>query len=60
LARVDQHLPLHRERLYSPTETLSLFMTQTLNPDSSCQQTVNQYAIDRMANGLKPCSTNTG
>jgi hypothetical protein len=60
LERVDQHLPPHRERLYPPTETISLFMAQTLNPDSSCQQTVNQYAIDRMANGLKPCSTNTG
>ncbi len=60
LERVDQHLPPYRERLYPPTETLSLFMAQTLNPDRACQQAVNRYAVDRIANGLKPCSTHTG
>lgn len=60
LERVDRHLPPHRERLYPPTETLSLFMAQTLNPDRACQHTVNRYAVDRIANGLKPCSTHTG
>jgi hypothetical protein len=28
LDKVDRHLPPHRERLYPPTETLSLFMAQ--------------------------------
>jgi hypothetical protein len=60
LEKVEQHLPLHRERLYPPTDTLSLFMAQSLNPDSACQQVVNQHAVDRIANGLKPCSTHTG
>lgn len=60
LEQVDRHLPPHRERLYPPTETLSLFMAQTLNPDRACQHTVNRYAVDRIANGLKPCSTHTG
>ena len=60
LERVDPHLPAHRERLYPPTETLSLFMAQTLSPDRACQPAVNRYAIDRHANGLKPCSTHTG
>ena len=60
LEQVDQHLPPHRERLYPPTETLSLFMAQTLNPDRACQHIVNQYAVDRLDNGLKPCSTHTG
>ena len=60
LAHVDQHLPVHRERLYPPTETLSLFMAQTLSPDHACQQVVNRYAVDRHANGLRPCSTHTG
>jgi len=58
--RVDQHSPAHRERLYPPTETLSLFMAQTLSPDRTCQLAVNRYAVDRHANGLKPCSTHTG
>jgi hypothetical protein len=39
---------------------LSLFMAQTLNPDGACQRIVNQYAVDRVANGLRPCSTHTG
>jgi len=36
LDKVEQHLPPHRERLYPPTDTLSLFMAQSLNPDSAC------------------------
>lgn len=60
LERVDQQLPAHRERLYPPTETLSLFMAQTLNSDRACQPVVNRYAVDRHASGLKPCSTHTG
>lgn len=60
LDKVEQHLPPHRERLYPPTDTLSLFMAQSLNPDGACQRIVNQHAVDRVANGLKPCSTHTG
>jgi hypothetical protein len=60
LDTVEQHLPPHRERLYPPTDTLSLFMAQSLNPDGACQQIVNQHAVDRVANGLQPCSTHTG
>jgi hypothetical protein len=60
LDRVEQYLPPHRERLYPPTDTLSLFMAQSLNPDSACQQVVNRHAVERVANGLKPCSTHTG
>jgi hypothetical protein len=60
LDRVEQHLPPHRERLYPPTDTLSLFMAQSLNPDRACQQVVNRHAVERIANGLKPGSTHTG
>jgi len=35
-------------------------MAQTLNPDRACQHAVNRYAVDRLANGLQPCSTRTG
>ena len=58
--RVEHHLPPHRERLFPPTDTLALFMAQSLNPDGACQSVVNQHAMDRVANGLKPCSTRTG
>lgn len=57
---VDSHLPPHRERLLPPTTTLSLFMAQTLSPDASCKATINRHAVERMAQGLTPCSTATG
>lgn len=57
---VDQQLPAHRERLFPPTTTLSLFMAQTLNADASCQATMDRHVVERIANHLSPCSTATG
>ena len=37
-----------------------MFMAQTLNADASCQATVDRHAVERIANGLTPCSTVTG
>jgi hypothetical protein len=34
----ESHLPEHRERLYPPTVTLSMFMRQVLDADGSCQR----------------------
>jgi len=31
-----------------------------LNSDTSCQNTVNSHTVERVFNGLKPCSTQTG
>lgn len=56
----EEHLPEHRERLFPPTVTLSIFMGQTLNADGSCQQAVNGWAVRREAEGLSECSTRTG
>jgi hypothetical protein len=60
LNEVEALLPDHRERLFPPTETLSLFMAQVMSADQSCQQIVNQAAIQRLAMGLPACSTHTG
>jgi len=60
LNEVEAHLPEHRERLFPPTETLSLFLTQVMSADQSCQHIVDQAAIQRMAMGLPSCSTHTG
>jgi hypothetical protein len=60
LDRVDQLSPEHRERLFPPTETLSMFLAQALTADGSCQQIVNQAAVQRLIAGLPPCSTHTG
>jgi len=57
---VEEQLPNHRERTYPPTATLSLFLSQVMSPDSSCQNTVNNHAIERAFNGLSPCSIKTG
>ena len=60
LDAVEAQLPEHRERFYPPTVTLSLFMTQVLSSDGSCQNAVNGYVVGRVFNGLEPCSTGTG
>lgn len=52
--------PEHRERMYPPTVTLSMFMRQTLDADSSCQKAVNGWAAQCVACALKPGSTRTG
>lgn len=60
LDQVDALSPVHRERLYSPAQTLSLFMAQTLSADGSCQAAVNRHTVERVANALPACSTSTG
>jgi IS4 transposase len=60
LSTVEELLPEHRERLYPPTETLSMFLAQALNEDRSCQKAVNDAAIKRIMAGLPPVSTATG
>jgi len=57
---IEQFQPAHRERVFPPTDTLALFLSQVQNTDSSCQNIVNQYAVQRMRSGLPVCSTHTG
>lgn len=60
LDQVEQRLPDHRERLFPPTETLSMFLAQVLSADGSCQHIVNQAALNRLSSSLPVCSTHTG
>ncbi len=60
LNKVEELLPEHRERLYPPTETLSMFLAQAMSADRSCQHIVNQAAIGRLVGGLSMSSTHTG
>lgn len=60
LEPLESLLPDHRERLFPPTETLSMFLAQALSADRSCQHAVNAAAIQRLAGGLPICSTRTG
>ena len=57
---LESLLPAHRERLFPPTETLAMFLSQVMHADGSCQQVVNEAAMSRLIGGLKPCSTSTG
>ena len=60
LELTEAHLPEHRERLYPPTVTLSMFLRQALAADRSCQQAVNAWAVSRAAEGLSAQSVRTG
>ncbi len=60
LTQVESLLPEHRERLFPPTETLSMFLSQALSADRSCQRAVNETAVKRSIAGLSVCSTHTG
>ncbi|MCW5622876.1 MAG: IS4 family transposase, partial [Burkholderiales bacterium] len=60
LELTEAHLPEHRERLYPPTVTLSMFVRQALSADPSCQRAVNGWAASRAAEGLSPQSVRTG
>jgi hypothetical protein len=57
---VEDLLPEHRERLYPPTETLSMFLAQSLSSDRSCQSIVNDAAVRRLQGRLPQISTHTG
>lgn len=57
---IEDLLPSYRERLFPPTETLSMFMAQALSTDRSCQKAVDDLAIKRLRVGSRPCSTHTG
>lgn len=58
--QVESLLPAHRERLFPPTETLSIFLAQALSADRSCQNAVNEVALRRVAGAMSACSTHTG
>lgn len=60
LETTESLMPEHRERLYPPTVTLSMFMRQVLEEDGSCQKAVNGWAAQRAADGLSPSSVYTG
>ncbi len=60
LNQVESLLPEHRERLFPPTETLSMFLAQAMSADRSCQNIVDAAAVKRLMGELPICSTHTG
>lgn len=58
--KLERLLPVHRERLYPPTETLSMFLAQAMSADRSCQHIVNQAAVQKIAGGMSAGSSQSG
>src|SRR5690348_1340438 len=48
------------DRIYTPMVTLWVFLGQVLNADHSCRAAVARLIADRAAQGLPPCSSETG
>lgn len=46
--------------IYTPTVTVWVFLSQCLSPDHSCRDAVARLMAWRLAQGLSPCSADTG
>ncbi len=58
-ALVDEGVTFN-ERLYTPLVTLSVFLSQVLDPDHSCRAAVARVIVWMAINGRKPCAAETG
>ena len=54
-----QDLPVHRHRIYTPVQTLSMFLSQAMSDDRSCQRVVNDAALHFSSRHYN-CSVATG
>lgn len=57
---MEAQRPAQRERLFPPTEALSMFLAQAMRADRACRPIANQAATQRLLTGLPLCSTPTG
>ena len=48
------------DRIFTPLVTLWVFLSQVLAADQSCRAAVARLIAHRVAQGLKPCSSETG
>lgn len=49
----------YRNRIYTPSVTVWMFIGQILSKDHGCQQAVNRFNVYRVAHGLAKVSSNT-
>ncbi|MBF0585106.1 MAG: IS4 family transposase [Magnetococcales bacterium] len=57
---LEEQKTVFRDRIFSPVVTLSAFIAQVLSEDHSCAWAVAQVNAERVAQGKKPCSPDTG
>jgi hypothetical protein len=50
---IRAHLPTYRERIYSPLDTLRLFVGQVLSADRACQDVVGRRLSERVNKGVR-------
>jgi hypothetical protein len=55
----EHYQPEHRNRVYTPSVTLSMFLSQVLSKDCPCQKVVDDLVIKRMAQDLPAISSST-
>lgn len=61
LSIVEDYIPKYRERIYTPMQTLSMFLAQALNDDRSCSKVVNDLIIQKQSQqNTRPISPSTG
>lgn len=56
---LEANLPAHRERRYTPTQTLAMFVAQSLSDDGSCQRAVDDLVAHCLQHNLTAPSTST-
>jgi hypothetical protein len=49
-----------KDRIFTPLVTLWVFLSQVLSADHSCRAAVARLIAHRVAQGLRPCSSETG
>ena len=59
IKKIEDVIPEHRNRVYSPLQTLSLFLSQAFSADGSCQNAVNELNAFRASQGLPAVSSET-
>ena len=59
-AAICTHAPGCRERIYTPLDTLRLFVGQVLSADRACQDVVGRRLSERIAQGQSESALNTG
>ncbi|PKG95073.1 hypothetical protein [Paraglaciecola sp. MB-3u-78] len=61
LSIVEENIPEYREQIYTPMQTLSMFMAQALSDDRSCSKAVNDLIIQTQSQeNSRTISPNTG
>ena len=58
---IENNTPKYRERIYTPMQTLAMFLSQALNEDRSCSKAVNDFTIqNKYQKNTRSISPNTG